>query len=128
MTTKQRVESSLDTTTILQHAEKRQQASQLLLLAIIDKRIRGITDVRQVLRSCLDELKKTAQGDYYFDLGWLETTNTILEDFTSLNWADKHHSVLTYQSTKIGKAALVEQWQSLESYLGMSLERFQQMC
>ena len=128
MTTKQKEESMLNTATILQHAEKRQQASQLLLLAIIDKRPVSITDIRQVLRSCLGELKKAAREDYYFDLGWLETPITILEDFTSLNWANKHRSVLTYQSTKIGRAALAEQWQSLESYFGMSLEQFQKLC
>ena len=127
MTTKQQTKSVLNTATILQHAEKRQQASQLLLLAIVDKRSMNIADVRQVLRSCLREFRKTAQEDFYFDLGWLETPNTILEDFASLNWVDKHHSILTYQSTKIGKATLMDQWQSLEPYFGMSLERFQQM-
>jgi len=129
MTTKQQRESVLNTATILQHVEKRQQASQLLLLAIVDKRPMNIADVRQVLRSCLGELRKKARKDFYFDLGWLETPNTILEDFVSLNWVDnKHHSTLTYQSTKIGKAALVAQWQSLEPYFGISLEQFQQMC
>jgi hypothetical protein len=128
MITRRKVESPLNAATVLQNAGKRQQASQLLLLAIIDKRPMSITDVRQTLRSCLAELKKTAKKDYYFDLGWLETSNTILDDFTSLNWADKHYSVLTYQSTKIGKAALIEQWQGLESYFGMSLEQFQKLC
>lgn len=128
MTTRQKVESPLNTATILQNAGKRQQASQLLLLAIIDKRPMNITDVRHVLKSCLLELKKKAKEDYYFDLGWLENPATILEEFASLNWADQHYSVLTYQSTKIGRAALIEQWQSLESYFGMSLEQFQQIC
>jgi hypothetical protein len=122
------VKSPLNTEIILQKAGTRQQASQLLLLAIIDKRPMNITDIRQELKSCLLELKKNAKEGYYFDLGWLETPNTILEDFTSLNWADKHYSVLTYQSTKIGRAALIEQWKTLESYFGMSLEQFQQIC
>lgn len=120
--------SLLDTATILEHSNKRQQASQLLLLAIVDEQPRNISEVRRLLHSGLNELKKTAQRDFYFDLGWLESPDTILEDFASLNWVEKHHSTLAYQSTKIGRAELIYQWQNLESYLGMSLTRFQEIC
>lgn len=119
--------SSLNTATILERAEKRQEASQLLLLAIVDRQPRSIAEVRNSLQSCLSVLKKTAQRDFYFDLGWLETPTTILDDFSCLNWVEKHHSIATYQSTKIGRAELVDQWQRLESYLGVPLEQFQKL-
>jgi hypothetical protein len=72
-------------------------------------------------------LKESAQKYFYFDLGWLETRNTILDDFSSLNWVEKHRSISTYQSTKIGRAELIDQWQGLQSYLGIALERFQEL-
>lgn len=121
-------ETSLNTATILDHAKKRQEASQLLLLAIVDKNPRSISDIRNSIQPRLKLLRQSAREDFYFDLGWLETTNTILEDFVSLNWVEKHHSTLTYQSTKIGKAALIEQWQRLQPYFGTSLESFQEVC
>ena len=117
--------ASLNTATILEHAKRRQEASQLLLLAIVDKQPSSIAEVRNSLPSCLSVLRQSAQKDFYFDLGWLETPNTILDDFSSLNWVEKHRSIPTYQSTKIGRAELIEQWQRLESYLGIALERFQ---
>lgn len=121
-------ETLLKTATILEHAEKRQQASQLVLLAIVDKESSSIGEVRHSLQSCLAILKETAQKDFYFDLGWLETPNTVLDCFVSLNMVETHHSTLAYQSTKIGRTELVDQWQMLESYLGMSLRRFQEFC
>ena len=119
--------ASLNTATILEHAKRRQEASQLLLLAIVDKLPSSIADVRNSLPSCLSVLKQSAQKDFYFDLGWLETPNTILDDFSSLSWVEKHHSIPTYQSTKIGTAELIDQWQRLESYLGIALEQFQKL-
>ena len=120
-------EASLSTTTILEHAKTRQEASQLLLLAIVDKQPRSMTEVRNSLQSCLSILKESARKDFYFDLGWLDTTNTILDDFSSLNWVEKHHSIPMYQSTKIGRAELIDQWQRLQPYLGISLEQFQEL-
>jgi len=119
--------ASLNTATILEHAKRRQEASQLLLLAIVDKQPSSVAEVRNSLQSCLSVLKESAQKDFYFDLGWLETPNTILGDFSSLNWVEKHHSIPTYQSTKIGRAELIDQWQRLESYLGIALEQFQEL-
>lgn len=127
MNTKSYHEASLNTATILERAKRRQEASQLLLLAIVDKQPRSITEVRNSLQSCLSVLKESAQKDFYFDLGWLETPNTILNDFSSLNWVEKHRSIPTYQSTKIGRAELMDQWQRLQSYLGIALERFQEL-
>jgi hypothetical protein len=121
-------QASLNTAVILERAKRRQEASQLLLLAIVDRQPRSIAEVRNSLPSCLSVLKKSAQKDFYFDLGWLETPNTILNDFSSLNWVEKHHSIPTYQSTKIGRAELVDQWQILESYLGIALKQFQELC
>jgi hypothetical protein len=118
----------LNTLSVLEHANKRQEASQLLLLAIVDKQSRTIDEVRCSLNLCVAHLKNAAQKDFYFDLGWLESLNTILDDFTSLSWVEKYHSSVTYQSTKIGRAQLAEQWKSLEVYLGMSLVQFQELC
>ena len=81
-------EASLNTTTLLEHAKMRQEASQLLLLAIVDKQSRSITEIRNSLQACLSGLKESTQKDFYFDLGWLETPNTILDDFSSLNWTN----------------------------------------
>ena len=128
MSTNNFSETLLNMATILEHTEKRQQASQLMLLAIVDKQSRSIGEVRHSLQSCLNVLKETAQKDFYFDLGWLETPNTVLDDFASLNLVEACHSILAYQSTKIGRTELVDRWQKLESYLGMSLERFQEFC
>lgn len=119
--------ASLNTATILEHAKRRQEASQLLLLAIVDKQPSNIAEVRNSLPSCLSVLKQSARKDFYFDLGWLETPNTILDDFSSLHWVEKHHSIPTYQSTRIGRAELIDQWQRLESYLGIALEQFQKL-
>ena len=121
-------EASLNTAVILERAKRRQEASQLLLLAIVDKQPRSIAEVRNSLQSCLSALKESAQEGFYFDLGWLETPNTILDDFSSLNWVEKHHSIPAYQSTEIGRAELIDQWQRLESYLGIKLEQFQELC
>lgn len=118
----------LNTATLLEHANQRQQASQLLLLAIVDKQPRSIVEVRHALQTCVNELKKVAKMEFYFDLGWLETPNTILDDFASLNWVEAHHSVPTYRSTRIGRAELLNQWKGLQPYLGMSLDAFQEMC
>lgn len=118
----------LDTETVLEHAEKRLDASQFLLLAIVDKEARTTEEIRISLDSCLLQLKKTARNDFYFDLGWLENLNTILDNFISLNWVEKHHSATTYGSTKIGSAQLDEKWRLLQSYLGMSLSEFQDIC
>ena len=127
MNTNSNHDASLNTATILEHAKRRQEASQLLLLAIVDKQPRSITEVRNSLQSCLSVLKESAQKDFYFDLGWLETPNTILDDFSSLNWIEKHRSIPTYQSTRIGRAELIEQWRRLQSYLGITLEKFQEL-
>ena len=125
MNAKNHHQASLNTEVILARAERRQQASQLLLLAIVDGQPRSIGEVRDSLKSCLRVLAEKAQKDFYFDLGWLETPSTILADFSSLNWVAKHHSIATYQSTKIGRAQLVDEWRRLESYLGLPLEQFQ---
>jgi hypothetical protein len=118
-------EPPLKTVTILEHAAARQEASQLLLLAIVDKEPCSVAQVRNSLPSCLRVIGHCARKDFYFDLGWLETPTTILDDFSSLNWVEKHHSILTYQSTEIGRAELVDRWRRLESYLGMALDQFQ---
>jgi len=128
MTSSEETGRILNTSIILDRANKRQEASQLLLLAIVDKQARTIDEVRCSLHSCVGHLKNAAQKDFYFDLGWLESLNTILDDFASMSWVEKHHSSVTYQSTKVGRAQLDEQWKSLEGYLGMSLIQFQELC
>jgi hypothetical protein len=112
----------------MDRAKSRQQASQLLLLAIVDKKAQTIDEVRDCLRSNLARLKTSANKDFYFDLGWLENLDTVLNEFASLNWVQKHHSLLKYQSTKIGRAQIVEQWKHFEEYLGMPLSEFQKLC
>jgi hypothetical protein len=99
----------IDTTTILDHVSKRQKASQMLLLAIVDKKSRTAQEVSNILVSCISELKKKARSDFYFDLGWLETSESVLDNLTSLNWVAKHRSVITYNSTEIGKAQLEQE-------------------
>ena len=117
----------LSTTTIMERANMRQEASQLLLLAIVDKKAQTLNEVRECLRSNLSRVR-TANKDFYFDLGWLENLNTILDEFASLNWVEKHHSVLKYQSTRIGRAQVIEQWERFRDYLGMPLDKFQEFC
>jgi hypothetical protein len=121
-------ESTLNTSAVLEGIKKRQHASQLILLAIVDTSPSNIREVHSHLLACLANLKGSAEKDFYFDLGWLDTPESILDDFSSLNWVTIHHSVTSYQSTTIGKAALIEKWEELQTYLGISLSDFQKLC
>ena len=121
-------ESILKTSDVLEGVRKRQHASQLILLAIVDTSPSSIIEVRSRLLACLANLKKSAEKDFYFDLGWLDTPESTLDDYSSLNWVKIHRSMISYQSTTIGKSSLMEKWEELRSYLGISLSDFQKLC
>lgn len=120
--------TTFNTVSVIENAIKRQKASQMILLAIVAIRPHTMEELQISLQSCIPEIKKVAQKTFYFDLGWLENLNTTLDEFEKLNLIREHHSEVTYESTDIGKARLIEEWNNLRDYLNSSLEEFQEHC